>query len=225
MSAFEDRMSGYDTLSDLRAERGGPIVVRLDGKSFSKYTRGMDRPFDVRLAYIMNETTSFLVKETGAQIGYTGSDEITIILYNKGPQSEHWFGGRLMKISSLTAAMTTAYFNSKSLISFPDKPLTYFDARAYSVPSIEEAINQLQWRQGSVEKNAVSMAAQHYFSAKKLIGVNNPQKIQMLAEIGVTYSDYALSFRMGTYYGKNGQILPNYDVRGEGRLVPLQPNE
>ncbi len=225
MSAFEDRMLGYDTQSGLKAAQNEPIIIRLDGKSFSKYTKGMTRPFDTSLGYLMGRTASFLMQETGARIGYTGSDEITLILHNTGPQAEHWFGGRYMKIGSLTAAMATAFFNRESITLFPDKPMAYFDSRAYSVPSIEEAINQLQWRQGSVEKNAVSMAAQNYFSAKKLIGVNNPQKIHMLAEIGVTYSDYPLAFRCGTYYGKKGEILPDYDVRGEGRLTPLLPNE
>lgn len=30
-----------------------PVIVRLDGKNFSRFTRGMNRPYDERLVRVM----------------------------------------------------------------------------------------------------------------------------------------------------------------------------
>ena len=57
-----------------------PVVIRLDGVGFSKWTKGLNRPFDEKLTQLMIETTKFLVEETNAVVGYTQSDEITLIL-------------------------------------------------------------------------------------------------------------------------------------------------
>ena len=45
-----------------------PIYVRLDGRGFSKFTKGMARPFDERMSNLMIATTSYLVKELNAVI-------------------------------------------------------------------------------------------------------------------------------------------------------------
>lgn len=69
---FGDRMKTYE-----RIETGqkflplAPIYARLDGRSFSNFTRGMDRPFDRRFSEVVQEVTRYLVKETGATLGYT----------------------------------------------------------------------------------------------------------------------------------------------------------
>ena len=76
--AMGDRMKLYES-----AEAGRrlmpllPAVARLDGKGFSGFTRGLARPFDVRLSNLMVETTTFLVEETNAVCGYTQSDGAT----------------------------------------------------------------------------------------------------------------------------------------------------
>ena len=59
-----------------------PVIARLDGKGFSKFTKGLKRPYDERLSKLMVETTKYLVKETNANCGYTQSDEITLVWYS-----------------------------------------------------------------------------------------------------------------------------------------------
>lgn len=69
---FGNRMKGYEA-----AETGRkldpmlPIYARIDGRAFSSFTRGMERPFDMRLTTAMVETTKHLVHATHARIGYT----------------------------------------------------------------------------------------------------------------------------------------------------------
>ena len=56
-------------------------MIRLDGKAFHTFTKGYERPFDDELIKMMNETTQYLCENIqGVVMGYTQSDEITLIL-------------------------------------------------------------------------------------------------------------------------------------------------
>lgn len=70
--ALGERMKAYEAPeAQRRFLEGVPIVVRIDGKRFSRWTRGLARPFDPRLSNIMVDTTVHLVRETGggSQLG------------------------------------------------------------------------------------------------------------------------------------------------------------
>jgi hypothetical protein len=45
----EDRIAKYESQSDYYLMNGLPIMMRFDGSSFSKFTKGLERPFDIRL--------------------------------------------------------------------------------------------------------------------------------------------------------------------------------
>ena len=88
-----------------------PVIIRLDGNNFSKWTQNLTKPFDEDLNKLMVETTKFLVKETNAVIGYTQSDEITLILYNPSRKGYLYHGGRKQKILSKLTSKCTIFFN------------------------------------------------------------------------------------------------------------------
>ena len=178
-----------------------PVCVRLDGKKFSSWTRGLARPFDVRLSLAMIDTTAMLVEQTGAIIGYTQSDEITLIFYTDDPKSEPWMGGRFQKLASVTASIATAHFNVNVAARLPEKAgrLAYFDARVWTVPSLEEAANVLLWRELDAVKNSISMAAQAVYSHSQLQGKSGSDKQDMLHEKGINWNDYSAVFKRGSY--------------------------
>ena len=77
---FGDRMKDYERRETSRKFLPlAPVYARIDGRCFSSFTRGMERPYDVRLTRCMVETTKHLVKETGALIGFCQSDEISLV--------------------------------------------------------------------------------------------------------------------------------------------------
>jgi len=178
-----------------------PICVRLDGKCFSAFTRDMNRPFDERMASMMIETTMFLVKETNACIGYTESDEISLILYSDTLKSQVYFDGRIQKLVSVLASLATAKFNRLVSIYMPEKAneLPVFDCRVWNVPNKEEAANAILFRELDATKNAVSMAARHYYSAKELHGKHSSEMQEMLFKKGVNFNDYDSHFKRGTF--------------------------
>lgn len=89
-----DRLKSYE---GVEADRRGmpflPLCIRLDGKGFSKWTAKLRRPFDERLSTLMKDVTKHLVAVTNARIGYTQSDEISLVLMQdeSNYESELWF--------------------------------------------------------------------------------------------------------------------------------------
>ena len=78
---LNERMKMYEDIESKRILIPKlPICIRIDGRGFSNYTKGMIRPFDKNFTDSMIETMKFLIEETDAIIGYAQSDEISLIL-------------------------------------------------------------------------------------------------------------------------------------------------
>jgi tRNA(His) 5'-end guanylyltransferase len=95
-------------------------IIRLDGKAFHTFTKGYERPFDDELIEMMNLTTKYLCENIqGCVMGYTQSDEITLVLqdYDK-LTTDAWYDGQVQKIVSIAASMATACFNRLLMINY-----------------------------------------------------------------------------------------------------------
>lgn len=194
---FGDRMKMYEGIEAQRTFMPGlPICVRIDGRAFHTFTSGMKRPYDENMANAMIDTMKYLVEQTNACIGYTQSDEISLILRDDVDQL---FGGRISKLTSILASMATAKFNEVIHKTYPDKPLAQFDCRCWQVPNRTEAANEILWREYDASKNSISMAARAYYSDKQLMNKNGSEKQDMLMEKGVNWNDYPAFFKRGTY--------------------------
>ena len=120
--AFGNRMKDYEAQTcGIKMMPRIPVIARLDGKGFSKFTKGLKRPYDERLSNLMIETTKYLVKETNANCGYTQSDEITLVWYTDKIDSSIYFDGRLFKMFSDLSAMASVFFNRELGKYLPEK--------------------------------------------------------------------------------------------------------
>jgi tRNA(His) guanylyltransferase len=215
-----DRIKSYENhITSLKLLSKLPVVVRLDGRSFSKFCKGLQRPYDIRLINLMVETTKFLVKETNANCGYTQSDEISLVYYNKDISSQMFFDGKIFKIISTLSSLATGFFN-KNLSSFiPEKShlMPTFDCRVFNVPDIHEASNAILWRELDATKNSISMAAQYYYSHKELDGKNSSEKQEMLFQKGINWNDYIAEFKRGTYIQRK-RVLTKFTAEELAKL-------
>lgn len=199
---LNERMKLYEQQETGRRFRSLiPVIARLDGRSFHSFTKGLDKPFDYRLSNLMIEVTKFLVEETNACIGYTQSDEISLVFYSGDIESQIYFDAKIFKMISVLAALATAQFNKWLPIYLPEKMDTapVFDCRVWSVPSKEEAANVLIWREQDAIRNSVSMAAQSYYSHKQLHGKSSSNMLDMLLHKDVNWHDYPAFFKRGVY--------------------------
>lgn len=199
---FGDRIKAFEHVSAKETlDENQPLCVRIDGKAFHKFTEGLARPYDERLSRAMIETMNFLVESTDARLGYTQSDEISLVYFKMASNQQSYFGARVQKLVSVIASMTTAKFNEQVALNIPEKKgvFAYFDCRVWNVPSLQDAADVFVWRQEDAIKNAVSMAASAYFSHKFLHGKNSTVKKQLLAEKGIKWDDYPDFFKSGTF--------------------------
>lgn len=177
-----------------------PVYARIDGRGFSKFTRGMARPFDSRMTNAMIEVTRYLVKETHATIGYVQSDEISLVWMAPDHESDIFFNGKIQKMTSVLASMAAAKMAQviRGWAPFEDR-LPNFDARVLQLPNTHEAANMFLWRVLDAQKNAVSMACRAEYSAKQMHGKGQREMLEMLTAKGVDFDAYPEAFRRGTF--------------------------
>lgn len=187
-----------------------PVAVRIDGRAFHTFTRGCDKPFDTALSESFHHATKVLVKESGAVIGYTQSDEISLILYQDDPKSELFFDGKVYKLTSVLASIATAAFNQMWSLTqqaarknakepWDIKPAT-FDCRVWQLPTKWEAVNMLLWREKDAHRNSVSSAAQSVYSDKELHGKGRAEMHEMLFKKGINWADYPKWAKTGAFF-------------------------
>jgi tRNA(His) guanylyltransferase len=108
-----ERVKYLESLNEHSIASEKCFIIRLDGCSFSTFTKGMKRPFDARFTQAMMDTTVDLLKKYNCRTGFTQSDEITLYFppcdLDKG--QTHLYGGRVEKLCSIIASYTSVRFN------------------------------------------------------------------------------------------------------------------
>jgi tRNA(His) 5'-end guanylyltransferase len=199
-------MKAYEDMSKISLLPRLPVIARLDGRSFSKFTHGMDKPYDKYFMAAMQELTRFLVSKTHANIGYTQSDEVSLTWYNPdGLVSGDgvFFNGKVQKTVSVLASMAAARFQAMVLKHWPEKEslFPHFDCRVFTVPSPEEGANAFLWREMDATRNAIQSAGQRYFSHKQLMHRKLADIQEMLFQHeNINFNDYPADFKRGSWF-------------------------
>jgi tRNA(His) 5'-end guanylyltransferase len=177
-----ERMTAYEVAPTL-PERAY-VIIRVDGRAFHTYLRGAEQPFDFKFMRSMDCAARALCRDVaGAQFAYVQSDEISVLATNvHRARAEHWFGGVIPKIVSVSASVVTEAFNGVHP-SWKERG-AHFDARVISLPDWAEVANYFLWRQQDWRRNAVSMAARAHFAHAALVGRNTGEVKKMLSEAG-----------------------------------------
>jgi len=224
-----DRMKyNYENRTKQFLTRRVPTIIRLDGKAFHTYTKGLNKPFDDGLIADMQETTKFLCDNVqGCKLGYTQSDEITLVLTDyDNLQTDAWFDYNVQKMTSVSASIATAKFNQLRLQRHFNKSqkevdvinksnffdydsvrvdnvgaqqkLAFFDSRVFQIGEKEEVVNSLIWRQQDAERNSIQMLAQSLYSQKQLHGKNTSVLQDMCWQKGQNWNDLDSSKKRGS---------------------------
>ena len=51
---LSDKMKRLENLVNYTLEKKKPVILRIDGRSFSKFTKNLDKPFGIALVEIEN---------------------------------------------------------------------------------------------------------------------------------------------------------------------------
>jgi tRNA(His) 5'-end guanylyltransferase len=161
-----------------------PIYARIDMRAGHTWCRDLIKPFDPDYCNAMKEATSYIVEKTGAIVGYCQSDEASFVWLDS---SKTPFETRLFKLQSILSSMFTAAFikacvNTKLWNKIENGKLPSFDCRVCNMPSLDEAVNMILWREQDSIKNSITLLALEYFSNKEIHKKNSVDKIEMLAD-------------------------------------------
>lgn len=216
--AYGDRMKGYEAVSDLVLPNRLPVIVRLDGNSFSKLTKvnKLKKPFDEKFKGWMDAAaTAVLEYCSGAQFGYHQSDEISILLLNdQTRQTDPFLSNRVQKLCSLLASTASLAFSKASGID------AIFDCRVFVVPP-QEVNNTFLWRQKDAFKNCVS--AYCYWAlgekvgkgtARRMVhGLSTKERQEVLfRELGLNVNDLPVWQKRGSWIIRKFELKSVKDV-------------
>ena len=220
-SDLGDRMKRYESVSKTRLTNRTPVIIRIDGKAFHTFTRGLKKPFDDILIEAMQDTMKFLCENIqGCVLGYTQSDEISLLLVDyKNLNSCAWFDNEVQKICSVAASMATLRFNSifRSLATAycyewedDNKQWNYldklknamdkgamFDARCFNLPK-EEVTNYFFWRQQDAERNSINSVGFANFSHQEMQNKNCGDVKEMLRDKGIYWEGLQRMYQRGS---------------------------
>lgn len=227
--ALGDRMKDYEGRETARRFLPGvPVCARIDGRSFSQFTRRLERPFDARMSAAMVQAARDLVEGTQALIGYTQSDEISLLWLAPDMRSDIFFSGRVQKMcSNLASKATMAFALALQDVGLGDmlRLRPEFDCRVWQVPNRTEAANTFLWRNQDATKNSISMAARHHYPHRELQGKSGPQMQEMLFAAGVNFNSYPPGFKRGTWVRRITTERP-YTAAERARIAPhRQPSD
>ena len=241
----------YESIPKTRLMRRTPVAIRIDGKAFHTFTRGFQKPFDEVLIKSMQKTMKYLCENIqGCVLGYTQSDEITLILVDyKNLNSSAWFDYKVQKMCSIAASMATMAFNKffaeevhdfRNRMKYDDDGClnndeynlwavynkaidkgAMFDARVFNIPK-EEVTNLIYWRQLDATRNSIQMVGQANFSHKELQNKScNVIQDMLMNEKGINWNNYPTHQKRGSCCVKMYQIDEGcWQSHAEDKLMP-----
>lgn len=223
----------YEQIPKTKLMRRCPVVIRCDGRSFHTFTKKFQKPFDEVLIKTMQETMKYLCENIqGCVLGYTQSDEITLILVDyKKFTSSAFFDYEVQKICSITASMATMAFNKffeKNIKEFSESnecrglDIKYldiyrealnkgamFDARCFNIPK-EEVTNLVYWRQLDATRNSIQMVGQANFSHKELQNKScNDIQDMLMTQKGINWNNLPTYQKRGSCCVKENHFIEN----------------
>lgn len=206
---LKDRIDSYKEATDFKLLNRVPLIICVNGRSFSKNTSLLEKPYCAKFSESMLSTTLRLCSEIdGTLFAYQFNDEIVLIVRNdQHYDTAAWYDNKLQKISSITASIATLHFNAcAAKIDLNLTGDSLFTSQVFIVPNIVEAINTMIYKQQQNFQIAIQSAC-FYELLKKydvnsikemLSGLSFDDKVDFLnQECNIDYNNYPMAFRRG----------------------------
>jgi tRNA(His) guanylyltransferase len=199
--SFGDRMKSYEFNFKIALIRKIPVIIRVDGKSFHKFCKRFEKPYDLYFNTYMNNVMKYLCKNIqGAKFAERHSDEISILVTDlDSNETDAYFRYQVQKICSVVSSLATSEFCRQLFLEKVDLSIVCdnlgevenkkfltgsefwpcFDCRCFNVP-VQEVENYFWWRLKDAVRNSINMLSQSYFTHKELQGISCDEMQEML---------------------------------------------
>lgn len=207
---LKNRIDSYQEQCDYKLLNRVPIIIIINGKSFTKVTSLLDKPYSSNFAECMLATTLKLCSEIeGTLFAYHHNDEIVLICRNdQSIETTPWFDNKVQKIASVASSIATLHFNNcanKTDLNLLGE--AYFTTNVFVVPNIAESVNTIICKQQENFHTSIQFACFYELlkkhdknSIKEMMqGLSFDGKVELLQqECEVDFNKYPISFRRGT---------------------------
>lgn len=230
-----DRMKKHEAVTQQTLPRRTYTILRVDGRSFHTWTKGLVRPYDEDFMDCMDGAAVALCEcISGSQFAFVQSDEISLLAVDfLDIKSQAWFDGNVQKWCSVSAGIAGSAFNhrvsefrgkiedlrgvspleaAKHKLGATKKPNAMFDARVFPITDFIEVENYFIWRQKDAVRNSVTMLAQAYASHKQLQNKSVPQRHEIIHAAGDNWVNHPVGFKHGRVVVKHESVVADYSA-------------
>lgn len=222
------KMKECEIYSNLKVPCGSKIVIRADGRNFSKLSNDLklERPYDTNFANLMVGICNDFFLEFSPEFIFTFSDEINILL------SDIPFSGRVEKLDSVFASFISGSFTKNLIKNFKDyalyeilKPIS-FDSRI--IPLSDSGVYEyFKTRQNEAWRNCLNgysyWKLRKEFSKSHTMEILNKKNSSALHEIlfkrGITISELPLWQRRGIGIYKKEVSVNGYNPMKNEKVI------
>lgn len=233
--SLKEKCLYYRNLVDYRLMPNSYTIIMLDGRAFSRcIKKKFSLPFDEKFISIMDRTAEYLCKNiSGCKMAYIQSDEISLILTDFDTSTrDSFFSLRLCKLQSIIASMATGKFNQLMLEHFlkensndnkelsistlldmlNKQKLIEFDCKGWTVPTYNDMVAWLLFRQNDCIKNSKEQAAQAYFTHKELYHLTTDEQVRKLKDsYGIEWEAFTDGEKYGRFIYRENAIFHNIE--------------
>lgn len=220
---LKEKCNYYRDLTDYRLMPNCWVLVMIDGKNFSKLIKNkFEKPFDDWFISTMDKTAVHLCKHIQNCVGaFVQSDEISLIIRDSTLTCMP-FDGRLCKLQSIIPSMATAFFNKEiikrnltagmDIDEITDMPDYCFDCKVWTVPSANDAMAWILYRQIDCIRNSKQQFAQTYIPHKELMGKDTDEQVAYCCEkTGHDWSGISDNKKYGRLFHREDVLKHNED--------------
>jgi len=192
-----ERFKKYEKPFETQLPPRMPVIIRVDGRAFHTLTKRekiIQKPFCPVFNMAMENTMKDLCTETHAVMGYSQSDEISLLLLNdKKYETQPWFNNEINKMISITASIASIIFSqflteAVNSSEYKNKNIVaHFDSRVFVIPECEIE-NYFIWRQLDAIRNARNGWSEFTLgekigrgtARKRLYGMNGEARVELV---------------------------------------------
>ena len=214
---LDTRMRVFETAHDHCVMPDVYIVVRLDGRGFTRLVRevhSFEAPYDIRFRDYMLATVERLMN-CGFNVvyGYTQSDEISLLFH----LGEATFGRKERKINSVLAGEASSAFALQL------GSQACFDSRVCQLPNRKSVVDYFRWRQEDAHRNALnshcywklrSLGESAGAATNHLSGLSVSDKNELLYQNGINFNELPAWQKRGM-----GVLWENYQKEGKNPIT------
>lgn len=202
----------FEIYSDTKIAPKNYIAIRSDGNAFHTLTKEMDllKPFDITMRDMMVNTTKKLMNRFGAFVGYTESDEISIVI----DRESDLFNRRVGKLEQISAGTCSSQFTLES------NRFCTFDGRAMPFPYQEIVIEYMEDRQQDSFKNCIGSYLYWMYRLKSKMTKSKATKIMVKMDMEertkILEEEFGIKVSEIPLWQRRGVLVYRKEVEKEG---------